>query len=294
MRGLLIFIQFITLLTATACGQGSGPDTGAETNQSLGNTSRIGAFNIQSFGQTKMKNADVVSHLTGIIRRYDIILIQEIRDVSETAIYELLNRVNQYPPATYQLVLSERAGRTSYKEQYAFIYRSDRVTVLNTYMYDDGAEPDRDQFEREPFVAYIEINNLTVSLIAIHVKPNEALDEINNLPLVYEDAISKNNDLDAIILGDLNADCTYLNAKEQQTNALISDDRFTWLTSFELDTTTRHSTDCAYDHLVITNSIQDHFIVNSSSVYRYDIQLNLAETQALEVSDHFPVEATLQ
>jgi len=50
---------------------------------------------IQVFGTTKMSKPDVVSVLTKILNRYDVVLIQEIRDDTNTAIWQLLNDVNQ-------------------------------------------------------------------------------------------------------------------------------------------------------------------------------------------------------
>lgn len=43
---------------------------------------RIGAFNIQVFGVTKASKPDVMMVLADIVRTYDIIAIQEIRDSS--------------------------------------------------------------------------------------------------------------------------------------------------------------------------------------------------------------------
>lgn len=47
-------------------------------------TLRIGAFNIQVFGISKASKPAVMDVLADIIRTYDIIAIQEIRDKSQT------------------------------------------------------------------------------------------------------------------------------------------------------------------------------------------------------------------
>ena len=49
-------------------------------NQSNNETLRIGAFNIQVFGTTKASKPEVMDILADIIRTYDIIAIQEIRE----------------------------------------------------------------------------------------------------------------------------------------------------------------------------------------------------------------------
>jgi hypothetical protein len=50
----------------------------------------LGSFNIRRFGKSKMSDPNVVKVLTAIVRRYDILLVQEIVDTSGEAIEELL------------------------------------------------------------------------------------------------------------------------------------------------------------------------------------------------------------
>ena len=57
--------------------------------------------------------------LADIIRTYDVIAIQEIRDASQTALPALVDLVNA-DGSQYDYVVSERLGRTSSKEQYAY------------------------------------------------------------------------------------------------------------------------------------------------------------------------------
>jgi hypothetical protein len=81
-------------------------------------TMRIGAFNVQVFGTTKASKPEVMAVLADIIRTYDIIAIQEIRDSSQTALPNLVDLINS-DGSQYQYVVSERLGRTTSKEQYA-------------------------------------------------------------------------------------------------------------------------------------------------------------------------------
>ena len=53
------------------------------------------------------------------IRTYDIIAIQEIRDASQTALSALVDLANS-DGSQYDYVVSERLGRTTSKEQYAY------------------------------------------------------------------------------------------------------------------------------------------------------------------------------
>ena len=93
-----------------------------------GKTLRIGAFNIQVFGTTKASKPEVLDVLGKIIRTYDIVAIQEIRDKSQTALPALVDTVNS-DNSQYDYVVSERLGRTISKEQYAYIYNTQTVEL---------------------------------------------------------------------------------------------------------------------------------------------------------------------
>jgi len=58
-----------------------------------------------------------------IVERYDIIMIQEIRNKDGTAIEELVARVNDHSLYHYGSVVIPRTRRTSSKKQYGYIYR---------------------------------------------------------------------------------------------------------------------------------------------------------------------------
>ena len=69
--------------------------------------------------------------LADIIRTYDIIAIQEIRVASQTALPTLVNLVNA-DSSQYDYVVSERLGRTTSKEQYAYIYNTQTIELTST------------------------------------------------------------------------------------------------------------------------------------------------------------------
>jgi deoxyribonuclease-1-like protein len=90
-------------------------------------------------------------------------------------------------------------------------------------------------------------------LITIHTDPDTANQEISDLPKVVDDAKSRyQGEGDFIIMGDLNADCTYF--KENNQSPLRSSDYY-WVINNSVDTTTK-STDCTYDRIIITNPLK--------------------------------------
>ena len=254
----------------------------------------VAAFNVQIFGLSKMSEDGVPEILARIISRYDVILIQEIRDSSQTAIVELLRLVNQTSDSLYLIALSDRLGRTSSKEQYAYFYRADTLTLLSDYHYDDGEEPDNDTFQREPFIARFrtKTGSLDFALIGIHTSPDDADEEIDRLVDVYDDMVARWNEKDAIIIGDFNADCSYVSQSDQNSIRLWTDSRFTWWLGDEVDTTTS-STDCAYDRIVTSAGLSDFVVANSAGVLHFDQVYELSDSLTQTVSDHYPIEFSI-
>ena len=82
--------------------------------------------------------------------------------------------------------------------------------------------------------------------IAIHTKPDDAASETDNLVDVYDDAVKRWKINNIVIMGDLNAACSYVRDKEWGNIRLANDKRFWWLIDDCQDTTVQGSR-CAYD-----------------------------------------------
>ncbi|KAM6914543.1 deoxyribonuclease-1-like [Lycodopsis pacificus] len=84
----------------------------------------LGAFNIQKFGDNKSKDVTLMNIISTIVCRYDIILIQEVLDPNLEVTTRLMTAVkNRCRQFSYDYVVSDRLGPTSYKERYLFLYR---------------------------------------------------------------------------------------------------------------------------------------------------------------------------
>ncbi|XP_072020775.1 deoxyribonuclease-1-like [Amphiura filiformis] len=257
---------------------------------------RISSFNIQIFGASKFSKENVVQQLVRIIKRYDIVFVMEIRDSTEKVIEDLQLRVNSELPACeqYGLVVSERLGRSSSKEQYAYFYKESKVEVIEEYVFDDVD----DIFEREPYVVRFRSSVAAVqdfAMIGCHIKPDDAINEMNNLVMVYDDFLTRNyNELeDVIFAGDFNADCGYVGPTKWDQVTFRSDERFVWLIEDDVDTTVALS-ECAYDRFVIAGeSMAQAYVPGSADVYYFDSAHGLEHEEAKEVSDHYPIHLDL-
>ncbi len=287
------FATLLLLATLSACAHDSATQGGYSEPPADSPQYRIGAFNLQNFGPARLEKPEAMQALVSIARRYDLLVLQEIRDQTGVAPAELLAQINAAGNGQYELLLSNRAGRGSRKEQYGFLYRLDRVSILDSYDYDDGVEPDQDKFSYEPAIAYVDMGGLTFSVIALHADPEAVVLELNRLIPVYEDAVLSSGDEDAMILGDFNADCGYLADRDEQYVKLLSDERFRWLIDGDADTTVGAS-DCAYDRIITTRSLDPAILDDQTQVYDFPTELGLDQATALEVSDHYPVETVLQ
>lgn len=247
----------------------------------------IGAFNIQVFGTTKASDENVMNIISDIINRYDIVAIGEIRDSSGTAIQSLMEDVRDKNPA-YDYVVSERLGRTSSKEQYAYIYNTEKVVLKDTpQTYPE--EPGTDPFHREPFIASFETveGSFIATFAVIHTDPDEAEEEIDALTDVAGYCMDiLPEDEPVIIMGDFNADCSYF---DEDASGPLRAAEYSWLTGNELDTTTK-STVCTYDRIVVAGDYTKYYS-GESGVLHFDELYNLDRDTTEDVSDHYPVYA---
>ena len=83
-------------------------------------------------------------------------------------------------------------------------------------------------------------------LVGLHAAPNDAVEEMEGLMDVHAAVQQHWNTENIVIMGDLNADCSYASGTALAGLSLRTDSRFTWLIPDDCDTTTS-STNCAYD-----------------------------------------------
>lgn len=253
---------------------------------------KVAAFNIRAFGVAKMSKSDVASNIVKILHRYDIVLVQEVRDSSERALAELRNLLSVTEPWSY--VASARVGRRTYQEQYVFFYRTKSLNITGQYLYDDSVH---DYFQREPFSVQIQYYSLSKShsrklvLLGLHTQPESTLSELQHLPGVIRTVSSHFNQAYGVIaMGDFNADCSYLsNAKESQLEIFSNYSDFKSYIHDSSDTTVSHSTNCAYDRIVSLGDVD----IRNTQVYDFEKGLDLDINKTLSVSDHYPVEFLL-
>ncbi|NXW81481.1 DNAS1 protein, partial [Alopecoenas beccarii] len=286
---------------------------------------KISAFNIKTFGDSKMSNQTIADIIVSILLAYDITLVQEVRDADLTAVKKLMDQLNSLSQHPYSFLDSIPLGQNSYKEQYVFIYRSDMVSVLRSYYYDDGCEScGTDTFSREPFIVKFSSPTTQVEefvMVPLHAEPSNAAAEIDALYDVYIDVVNKWATNNILFLGDFNAGCSYVTSTQWPSIRLRSLRDCEWLIPDSADTTVAETTSCAYDRWVLWqwgggwregdqwaltpprcpgsivacgNALRQDIEPGSAAVNNFQKTFHLQIKDALAVSDHFPVEVTLK
>lgn len=248
---------------------------------------KIAAFNIQVFGKTKRKKEDVMQVLKKIAKEFDVMLVQEIRDAKEETASYYLSRINEdFEFPKFNFVKSQRLGRTSSKEAYAYFYNTCQVDFLegSDYVYEDI----NDYFEREPYIASFRSGNFDFTLVGIHVKPDDADAEIARLADVVDSILNKNSsEKDIIVMGDFNADGSYFDEDDDSNFFKLL--KYYWLIANDVDTMIK--TDWTYDRMVIMDDTLNHeYILNSARVFYFDQIYGITNEDFIaKVSDHYPI-----
>lgn len=203
---------------------------------------KVAAWNLQVFGPSKANNSELMSAYADRIRDYDIVFVQEIRDSTNTSFLTLC-----YMLADYDCIGSSRAGRTSSKEQYGVIYKKD-LPLINYTDYNPDAQ---DRWERPPFQVTFDFGEYNMTLFVLHAKPADVKDELMNLEKVEIIANASGN---VVVLGDLNADCSYYNPVKDNEF-----DGWNWIIQ-DTDDTTVSATDCAYDRIILNDGAKSHYV----------------------------------
>ena len=249
----------------------------------------VGTFNIQVLGAKKVADTRVMDILVRIIQQFDLIAIQEFRSKDQTVLQTFLNAINANG-ARYQLAYSGRLGTTSSKEQYLYLYDTNRIELVG----DPFVVPDQhQQLHREPFVCHFRTRlrqgdprpPFTFALANVHTDPDVTTQELAALSQVYAWLQRGLQEDDVIMLGDFNEPPSRYGQGFWQNRSLrvVLDDR--------IPTNTRGTK--AYDNMIFDISQTPEF-AGQAGVLDMHTFYGLTREQALAVSDHQPVWATFR
>jgi len=277
-RKYLTIILVLSLILATGCGEVQ------DSSKREAHSVKIASFNIQVFGQSKINKPEVMDVLSKVIKRYDVVAIQEVRSKKQNVIPTLLSYMNN-TGASYDYIISDRLGRTRSKEQYAFVYDTGTIDLISGSSY-VVADPN-DVFEREPFVAFFRSGNFDFKIVNNHIKPKDVSAELSQLAVVINEIYNSSTEKDIIVLGDMNADGSYFN----EDNLVVIFPLWIQLIGNDEDTTVAIS-DNTYDRMMTRDTTANAEYTGTSGVFRWDMEYGVTDASFVKkVSDHYPVYA---
>jgi deoxyribonuclease-1-like protein len=247
-----------------------------------GDTISIASFNIQVFGTSKMKKPKVMEVIVKIIRRFDLVAIQELRSKDDALIPKFVQMINA-DGSQYHYVVGPRLGRSSSKEQYVFVYDTRRIEMESKSVL-TISDP-TDLLHREPLLTHFRVRSddparaFTFWLMNIHTDPDEVPTEVDALADAFASVQQQGwGEDDVIVLGDLNADENHLGKLGQLPGIQTAIQKIT--------TNTRGNR--SYDNLVFDQRATTEYL-GKSGVLNMMQEFQLSEIEALKVSDHLPI-----
>lgn len=257
----------------------TGPATGGVGSS---DSIKIASFNIQVFGTSKLKKSKVMDVLAKVVRRFDVVAIQEIRSTDDSVMPKFVQLINA-EGAHYDFIIGPRLGRTNSKEQYAFAFNTAHIEADRGSVY---TVPDpRDKLHREPLVARFRVRGqpstpaFSFNLVNIHTDPDETTTELNALGEVFTSVQNNGSgEDDVILLGDLNVDDRHLGNLG----------RLPGITAALSGVTSNTRKTKLYDNIVFDRRATAEY-TGRWGVLDLMTEFGLTQAQALEVSDHMPV-----
>jgi len=257
-------------------------ETAAVTHARDGGVIRVASFNIQVFDESKARKPHVVEVLAAIVRRFDVVAIQEIRAANQQLLPAFVEQINA-DGHRYDYVIDTRQGRTGCDDQYAFVFDTATIQVDRSACY--NIDDPHDLLHWPPLVCAFRVRDVrpeeafTFVMINVHTDLDKVEEEVNALAEVYRAVrqASAGED-DIILLGSLNTDdCQLGNLAEiAGIRAAISG----------VATNTRGTKQ--YDNIVFHEQSTTEF-TGRAGVFDVMRALNLTMQQTLEISDHLPV-----
>jgi endonuclease/exonuclease/phosphatase family metal-dependent hydrolase len=254
----------------------------AATVERASQTVRVASFNVQKFDEAKADQPQTLDRLAQIVRRFDVVALQEITARHNDVLPRLVEAVNA-EGRKYDFVASPPLGRGSQREQYAFLFDTASLEVDRSELYVVN-DPD-DLLCREPLVAWFRVRGVpsqaafTFTLATVRVEPDFATQENDVLADVF---VRVQNDGrgedDVILLGDFSAHDLNLGRLGElpHTACAIS------------GMPTNTLGDTQWDNLLFDRRAAHEF-TGRVGVFDFLREFNLTMDQALALSDHLPV-----
>jgi deoxyribonuclease-1-like protein len=284
---IILMILLTMIITFSSCSQPNSPPL-VTTSDKV----RIGAFNIEIFGPTKVSRPNTLTVLAKIAATYDVLAIEEVGSNSSNALEATCTSVMD----AYVTRINQIIGSDSYAyvrgNQYAIVYKKSEFQILGSGLY-TGSQ----SFTYTPLTAYFKSTtcNFDFSMIVIHTSPSVATSEIPALKTAMSEIAILYSEPDVICLGDFNADGNYYNEGNGTELSGFSSPTYISVIPNSADTTVATSSN-TYDRIELSSNMSSDFdlsfgIIQPGQIYDVSICEGTVTTSGTEsaLSDHYPV-----
>ncbi|CDS36562.2 deoxyribonuclease [Echinococcus multilocularis] len=159
--------------------------------------------------------------------------------------------------------------------------RTDNFTVTGPA----SMQTRRKDFERPPdcFSLTLKKSGVKMGYLAVHVSPRSVFDEMEALYDVASECETYAGTSNLVILGDMNADCSYLTKEARDKLRLKKDSRYKWRILDDMDTTVSPQK-CAYDRVIVKGLQMERRIPKANPFnFTKEYRLDLAKVGCLVV-----------
>jgi len=264
---------------------------------------KIACYNIQNISEEKIKNEEIVDQIAKIICNYDIMFILELSDKSskkcdspvlDSIVRKLNNKLNNELNKKYSYYANEKQGSTACTaERIGIIYNNEAEIKIDINSSFNKIE--FTNFVRNPFIVPINIYNENYIFIINHITPSNVNNELNSLNDVFNNLYDENKDKKFILMGDYNADGSFLSNTNEKKNKLFNNKNLICLTNNEKTNVSENEKRC-YDRVLCSTNclINLNNVDNDEGNNTYcDVDnlryLNLNIQEIKKISDHYPV-----
>jgi len=243
---------------------------------------RIGSWALSGFTPSKLANDACRIHLIGVLRKFDVIALQQISAAERDLIPRLVDEVNE-SGRSYDFVLGDPGGPPQHSEQLAILFNVDRVRIDRTQTY-TVADP-QNQMTYDPLVAWFRAAEpggetaWTFSLVNVRINLSRAPAEVALLPGIFSSVrLDGRGEDDVVMAGLFQADDSYL------IKRAMGDEIAAAVRSTTTDIFHRHQT----SNLLVDRHRTSEFIGRGGPVDFLRL-FNLSLSEAESVSSHLPV-----
>ncbi|MCO8122625.1 deoxyribonuclease I [Stieleria sp. TO1_6] len=267
----------------TGVDDGIAPPAGAAPQPAgRGQPLRIGSWALSGFGPSKLASDHARIHLVRIIRKFDVIALQQITAAERDLVPRLVDAINE-GGRHFDFVLGQPTGPSDRSEQLAILFNIDRVNVDRTQTY-TVADP-HNRMTYDPMVAWFRAAQpptnqaWTFSVVNVRIHLARAAAEVAVLPNVFASVRQDGRGEDDVVMAGLfQADDSYLIPRIMGAEVVAA------VSSATTDIFNRHQT-C--NVLVDRNHTSEYLGRGGPHDFLRIDNLNLSQAEA--ISSHLPV-----